>query len=116
MKIEMMKITEVQEYKNNPRCNTEAVSAVAKSIKEFGFKVPLIIDKNNTLIAGHTRILAARELGMTEVPVIRADDLTPEQAKAFRIADNRLHELSTWDYELLPIELRDLQNMARFRQ
>ncbi|HBR20536.1 MAG: hypothetical protein UV78_C0046G0002 [Parcubacteria group bacterium GW2011_GWA2_43_17] len=111
MKIEMMKISEIKAYSGNPRDNSGAIAAVAESIRQFGFKVPVIVDMNGTLIAGHTRILAARELGMTEVPAIRADDLTPEQVKAFRIADNKLHELSKWDYELLPIELAQLQEM-----
>jgi len=87
------------------------VDAVAESIRQFGFKVPVIVDKDGVLIAGHTRILAAEKLGMDTVPVIRAEDLTPEQVKAFRIADNKLHELSKWDYELLPIELKELQGM-----
>jgi len=111
VKIEMIQISEIKAYSGNPRDNSGAIDAVAESIRQFGFKVPVIVDKDGTLIAGHTRILAAKELGMTEVPAIRADDLTPEQVKAFRIADNKLHELSKWDYELLPIELTQLQEM-----
>ncbi|OHB58810.1 MAG: hypothetical protein A2Y12_00210 [Planctomycetes bacterium GWF2_42_9] len=111
MQIEMVSIDKIKVYENNPRDNSAAIAGVAKSIKEFGFKVPVILDSAGTIIAGHTRIMAAKELGMTEVPVIRADDLTPEQVKAFRVADNKLHELSKWDYELLPVELKELQDL-----
>jgi len=111
MQIEMLKIEEVKSYENNPRDNSGAVDAVAKSIKQFGFKVPVIVDKNNVLVAGHTRVLAAKKLGLETVPAIKADDLTEDQVKAFRIADNKLHELSSWDYELLPLELSQLQDV-----
>ncbi|HBG25681.1 MAG: hypothetical protein A2Y10_02525 [Planctomycetes bacterium GWF2_41_51] len=110
MQIEMLKIEEVKSYENNPRDNSGAVDAVAQSIKQFGFKVPVIVDKNNVLVAGHTRVLAAKKLGLETVPAIRADDLTEDQVRAFRIADNKLHELSSWDYELLPLELSQLQD------
>jgi len=110
MQIEMISIDAIREYERNPRIiSDEAVDAVARSIKSFGFKVPVVIDASGTLIAGHTRLRAARRLGMSEVPAIRATDLTPEQVKAFRLADNQVATLSTWDYELLPIELADLQ-------
>ncbi len=111
MQIEMIPINDVTEYATNPRRNEAAVGAVAESIKTFGFKVPIIIDRENVIVAGHTRVHAARRLGMTEVPAIRADDLTPEQVRAFRLADNKLHELSTWDMELLPLEIRGLREM-----
>lgn len=112
MKIEMLAIDEVQEYEDNPRdIPEEAVEGVARSIREFGFKNPVIVDADNVLVAGHTRVRAARRLGMEEVPAIRADDLTPEQIRAFRIADNKLHELAQWNYDLLPIELGELQEM-----
>ena len=111
MQIEMISIDDVTEYPSNPRHNEGAIDGVAKSIDEFGFKVPIIIDADNVIVAGHTRVFAARRLEMTEVPAIRADDLTPEQIKAFRIADNKLHELSTWDMELLPLEIRGLQDL-----
>ena len=111
MQIEMIPINDVTEYATNPRRNEAAVGAVAESIKTFGFKVPIIIDRENVIVAGHTRVQAARRLGMTEVPAIRADDLTPVQVRAFRLADNKLHELSTWDMELLPLEIRGLQEM-----
>lgn len=95
-------------YENNPRNNDDAVDAVASSIKEFGFKVPIIVDKNNVIVAGHTRLKAAQKLGLEEVPVIVADDLTPEQVKAFRLADNKVGELATWDFSRLEEELTNI--------
>jgi len=109
MKIEMIPIGAIKEYDRNPRNNDDAVGPVGESIKAFGFKVPVIVDGENVLVAGHTRVKAARQLGMTEVPAVRADDLTPEQIRAFRIADNKLHELASWDLEMLPSELAELQ-------
>ena len=97
MQIEMISIDDVAEYPTNPRINEGAIDGVAKSIDEFGFKVPIIIDQDNVIVAGHTRVYAARRLGMTEVPAIRADDLTPEQIKAFCIADNRTADYAPWD-------------------
>ena len=111
VQIEMWDIDRIREYQGNPRLNDDAVDRVAESIRQFGFKVPVLVDQDGVLIAGHTRIRAARRLGMKQVPVIRADDLTPEQVRALRIADNKLHELSTWDMQLLPIELEALQAM-----
>ena len=111
MQIEMWDIDRIREYQGNPRLNDDAVDRVAESIRQFGFKVPVLVDQDGVLIAGHTRIRAARRLGMKQVPVIRADDLTPEQVRALRIADNKLHELSSWDMQLLPIELEALQAM-----
>lgn len=96
-------------YENNPRDNDGAVDAVAASIRAFGFKVPIIIDKDNVIVAGHTRLKAAQALGLASVPVIRADDLTEEQVKAFRLADNKTGELATWDFEKLDLELSDLR-------
>lgn len=95
-------------YKNNPRINDGSVRAVANSIKEFGFKVPIVIDKNNVIVAGHTRHKAAKMLDLQQVPCIVADDLTDEQIKAFRIADNSAGSDSEWDLDLLDIELSDL--------
>lgn len=103
-----LNISELKPYENNPRFNDKAVDAVAASIKEFGFKVPIVIDKDNVIIAGHTRLKAAQKLGLTEVPVIIADDLTEEQVKAFRIADNKVAELAEWDFEKLEMELKEL--------
>lgn len=108
MKIVNKKIEELKPYENNPRFNDDAVEYVAKSIKEFGFKVPMVIDKNNVIVTGHTRYKAALELGLTEVPCIIADDLTDEQIKAFRLADNKVGEKSDWNIDLLNEELLDL--------
>lgn len=103
------KITELKPYENNPRINDKAVDAVAASIKEFGFKVPIIVDRDNVIVAGHTRLKAAQKLGLDEVPVIVADDLTPEQVKAFRLADNKVGELADWDFEKLEKELKSIE-------
>lgn len=110
MNIVYKKVDEIIPYEKNPRINDAAVDAVAKSIKEFGFRVPLVLDQNNVIITGHTRLRSAKMLGMTEVPCIIADNLTPEQVQAYRIADNKTGEIAEWDYALLPMELKDLQN------
>ena len=109
MEIIHMNLSEITPYERNPRNNEAAVEAVAKSIKEFGFKNPIILDKDHVIIAGHTRYRSAKHLGLTEVPCVIAEDLTPEQVKAFRIADNKTAEIAEWNYELLPLELRELQ-------
>ena len=101
-------IAEIKPYEKNPRKNDDAVKYVAESIKEFGFKVPIVIDRNNTIVAGHTRYKAAKKLGLSEVPCIIADDLTDEQIKAFRLADNKVAEKAEWDFDLLSDELDDL--------
>ncbi|OPZ87358.1 MAG: DNA adenine methyltransferase YhdJ [Firmicutes bacterium ADurb.Bin419] len=103
------KIDELKPYKNNPRKNDKAVKAVADSIKEFGFKVPIIIDSNMEIIAGHTRLKAAKRLKYKEVPCIIADDLTPDQVRAFRLVDNKVGELAEWDIDLLNIELSEIE-------
>ena len=105
MDIVYKKLTEIKPYEKNPRQNDDAVQYVAESIKEFGFKVPIIIDKNNIIVAGHTRYKASQELGLEEVPCIIADDLTDEQVKAFRVADNKTSDYSLWDNKLLLEEL-----------
>ena len=105
MQIINYKISELVPYKNNPRKNDEAVNAVAESIKEFGFKVPIIIDSNKEVVCGHTRLKAAKLLKMEEVPCVIADDLTDEQIKALRLADNKTSELASWDKRLLEFEL-----------
>ena len=105
MQIIEKSITEITPYEKNPRKNDEAVQYVANSIKEFGFKVPIVIDKNGVIVAGHTRYKAAQELGFEKLPCIIADDLTEEQVKAFRIADNKVGELAEWDFDLLGEEL-----------
>lgn len=112
MTIKELRIEELKPYENNPRINDNAVEAVANSIKEFGFKVPIVIDNDNVIIAGHTRLKAAQKLGLDKVPCIIAEDLTPEQVKAFRVADNKTAELAEWDMELLEQELEELQNMG----
>lgn len=111
MQIHEIAVLELHEYENNPRNNDGAVEAVAASIEEFGFKVPIIIDSDNTIVAGHTRVKAARKLGMSAVPCIIADDLTPEQIKAFRLADNKTAELAEWDFAKLETELAELANI-----
>lgn len=108
MEIKMVKVEQLKPYENNPRFNDEAVEYVANSIKEFGFKVPMVIDKDNTIVAGHTRYKASMELGLKEVPCIVADDLTEEQLKAFRLADNKVSEKASWNYDLLDLELDDI--------
>lgn len=108
MEIVMRKTEGLQAYKNNPRDNENAVEVVAESIKEFGFKVPIIIDGAGVIVAGHTRQKAALRLGIKEVPCIVADDLTPEQIKAFRLADNKTAEFAEWDFDLLEKELSEL--------
>lgn len=108
MEIIIKSIEEIHEYENNPRSNEGAVQYVAESIKEFGFKVPILLDKDGSIVAGHTRIKAARKLGMTEIPCIIADDLTDEQIKAYRIVDNKVAELSGWDFDKLDMELEGL--------
>lgn len=116
MKIVEKSIDSLKPYANNPRHNDNAVGAVAESIREFGFKVPIIIDSSGEIVAGHTRHKAAKQLGLKKVPCIIADDLTPEQVKAFRLADNKVGELATWDNELTFLELSELDkiDMTRF--
>ena len=111
MNIIDINISELKEYENNPRHNENAVEPVANSIKEFGFKVPIIVDKNNVIIAGHTRLKAAKYLGLNIVPCIIADDLTEEQIKAFRLADNKVSEIAEWDFSKLEDELRNISEI-----
>ena len=111
----MLSLDEIHPYEKNPRKNDLAVDAVASSIKEFGFKVPIIIDRDNVIVAGHTRYKAATKLGFKEVPCIKADDLNEEQIKAFRLADNKVSEFAEWDFELLDEELSDItMDMGQF--
>ena len=111
MNIVNFKVEELIPYINNPRNNTEAVDKVAASIKEFGFKVPIVIDKDNVVVTGHTRLLASKKLGLQEVPCVIADDLSPAQIKAFRIADNKVSEYAQWDEDMLKVELEELEEM-----
>ena len=108
MNIVEKNINDIIPYEKNPRKNNDAVPYVAESIKQFGFKVPIVIDKNNVIVAGHTRYKAAKKLGLNEVPCIVADDLTNEQIKAFRLADNKVAEKAEWDFDLLNSELDNL--------
>lgn len=104
-------IDSITPYEKNPRKNDEAVKYVAESIKQFGFKVPIVIDSDGIIVAGHTRYKAAKKLKLEEVPCIVADDLTEEQVKAFRLADNKVAEKSEWDFDLLGEELDDILNI-----
>lgn len=111
MEIKEISIDLLKPYEHNPRHNEAAVGPVANSIKQFGFKVPIIIDKDNVIIAGHTRLKAAKLLGLETVPCVLADDLTEEQAKAFRLADNKVSEMASWDFKELQMELDELKNL-----
>jgi len=110
MEVEHRSIEDVQPYENNPRVNDEAVDAVAASLREFGFRQPIVVDEDGVIIAGHTRFKAAQKLGLAKVPVHVARGLTPEQVKAYRLADNATRDLSSWNYEMLPIELGALSD------
>lgn len=112
MKIQTVAIEKVIPYARNPRKNDGAVAKVAASLKEFGWKQPLVVDSGMVLIAGHTRLEAARRLGMKEVPVLVASDLSPAAAKAYRLADNRTAEEATWNDELLAVEMEDLKDLG----
>jgi site-specific DNA-methyltransferase (adenine-specific) len=115
MEVQEMNIKDIRPYEKNPRINDNAVDAVANSIREFGFKQPIVIDKDNVIIAGHTRWKAAKKLKLKTVPVLVADDLSEEQVRAYRIADNSTGELATWDYDLLLPELEGLDfDMSEF--
>lgn len=108
MNVQEIKLKDIKPYGKNPRKNDNAVPYVAESIKQFGFKVPIVIDKNNVIVAGHTRYKAARKLGFKSVPCIIADDLTDEQIKAFRLADNKVSEKAEWDLDLLDSEIEGI--------
>lgn len=111
MKIVDLSLNKLKAYERNPRKNDAAVDGVAASIREFGFKVPVVVDRDNVIVCGHTRVKAARKLGMSTVPCIVADDLTDEQIKAFRLADNKVAEMADWDFHLLDEELEDIVNI-----
>lgn len=118
MQVENWNIEDVKPYENNPRHNDEAVEYVANSIREFGFQQPLVVDSEGVLIVGHTRLKAARELGLESVPVVVASDLTDEQVRAYRLADNKVAEASSWDWNMLNEELENIDwldlNMEQF--
>jgi len=101
-------LKEIKPYENNPRKNDKSVNAVAKSIEQFGFKVPIVIDSNNQIVCGHTRFKAANMLHLESVPCIIADDLTDDQVKAFRLVDNKVSEASEWDQNLLKLEIEGI--------
>ena len=111
LKVVYRSIEELLGYDNNPRNNEDAVAKVAESIRQFGFKVPILIDQNDVIIAGHTRKLAAQELGMIQVPCICVSDLSPEQVRAFRLADNKVAEFSSWDPDKLADELAAIMDI-----
>ena len=113
MNVEMIDVARLVPYARNPRANDNAVDAVSASIREFGFRVPVVCDEEYTLLTGHTRLKAAHKLGMAQIPCHIATGLSEAQKKAFRIADNKLGELAEWDNELLALELEDLR-MADF--
>ena len=109
MTIQEILIDDLKPYENNPRKNDSAVEAVKKSIQQFGFKEPIVIDKDNVIVCGHTRLKAAKLLGLEKIPCVIADDLTPEQIKAFRLIDNKTAELAEWDFEKLENELSNIE-------
>lgn len=108
LKVQYISINNIVPYENNPRHNQDAIPAVIESIKQFGFRNPMILDKENVIVAGHTRYEAAKALGMTEVPVIYADDLSEEQVRKFRLVDNKTAEFAGWDFTKLEWELAEL--------
>ena len=99
MKVEELSLSAIKPYAKNPRKNDGAVKGIAESIKQFGFQQPIVVDKNNVIVVGHTRYKAAKKLGLKTVPCVRASELTKEQVKAYRILDNKLNEVATWDFE-----------------
>lgn len=109
--LEYVALAAMRPYEHNPRRNEDAVEAVKESIRQFGFKVPIVLDADNVIIAGHTRYLAAKALGMAEVPAVYASDLTPDHVRAYRLADNKTAELSEWDHTKLKFELDDLESI-----
>jgi DNA modification methylase len=109
MQIDLWNISDIKPYLNNPRLNDAAIQAVAASIREFGFRQPIVVDQHGVIIVGHTRWKAAQWLGLERVPVHVATDMTPEQAQAYRLADNKTNELAEWNFDLLPGELLALQ-------
>ena len=112
MKIEIADINSIKPYENNPRKLSEkAIEKVAMSLKEYGFRQPIVVDKNRIIVVGHTRFRASKKLGFKEVPITIADNLTPEQINGYRIADNRTSQESEWDFQPLQKELSDLADL-----
>lgn len=111
MQVVYYDVNKLKPYKNNPRINKDSIRLVAESIKQFGFKIPIIIDEKFEIIAGHTRLEASKLLGIKKVPVIIASDLSDEQVKAFRLADNKVSELAVWDKEKLEDEIKNIKSI-----
>ena len=111
MKIIEKKLDEIQPYDNNPRKNEKAVDAVAASIRELGFRVPILLDKNGVIIAGHTRLKAAQKLKLEKVPCIILDKITDDEARQLRIVDNKTQELAKWDFSALADELEEIKGI-----
>lgn len=111
MKVIEKKLSEIKPYENNPRNNEDAVQYVANSLKNFGWKQPIVIDNDGVIVCGHTRFLAAKSLGMKTAPCVVADDLTEEQIKAYRLADNKTAEMAGWNFPLLDIELAEIETL-----
>lgn len=108
MQVKDTPISDIKPYENNPRDNENAVAEVAESIKQYGFQQPIVVDKNGVIIVGHTRFLAAKSLGLTTVPVIWASNLTDQQVKGYRLADNKTSDYSVWDNKKLLKELQEI--------
>lgn len=108
MEITYRKVSELKAYDHNPRNNEPAVKAVKASIQAFGFLVPIVIDKDGVIVAGHTRLMAARELGMEEVPTVPADGLSKDEIRMYRLADNKVAEIAVWDLPLLDERIQDI--------
>jgi len=109
MGVSLVELASIKPYERNPRLNDAAVDAVARSLQEFGFRQPIVVDAEGVIVCGHTRWKAAAKLGLIRVPVQVARDLSPEQLRAYRIADNQTASIAEWDFEILPIELKNLQ-------
>ena len=113
MKLNKVKIDEIKEYEKNPRLNDDAVDYVLKSIEKYGYLNPILVDKNNVIISGHTRYKAFKKMGLKEIDVVRIEDLSDKQVKAFRIADNKVAEVSNWDNLKLVDELKNIEANIR---
>lgn len=111
MNVQNWPIGQVKPYESNPRNNDDAVDATANSIEEFGWQQPIVVDKDGVIIVGHTRLKAAKQLGLDQVPVVVAENLSDEQVKAYRLADNKTGELAEWDFGMLDDELADIDNL-----
>lgn len=111
MVVQKIKVEDIIPYENNPRKNAEAVQVVMNSIAAFGIKQPLVLDKDHVIVVGHTRFMAAKKLGYKELPCVIAEDLTEDEIKGYRLADNRTNEYAQWDIELMNSELASIENL-----